>query len=83
MDMKNGKSWFDRLEEEYVAVIEELSKERPAEDESDASDIDEEMTEHIDYEIDSEIDVEDNLIHKENSDSNSNRNVCIIHPSNL
>ncbi|GBN63491.1 hypothetical protein AVEN_41226-1 [Araneus ventricosus] len=56
--------------------MEELSKERPAEDESDTSDLDGEA--YSDYETDSEIDVEDNPVHEEDSDSNSDTK-CAFH----
>ncbi|GBN13252.1 hypothetical protein AVEN_110847-1, partial [Araneus ventricosus] len=40
------------------AVLEELSKERPYEDESDSIDLDGDVTEYSDQETDSEMDVE-------------------------
>ncbi|GBM57970.1 hypothetical protein AVEN_72920-1 [Araneus ventricosus] len=69
--------------EQYLDALEKLSKNRPAEDESDASDLDGEVAEYRDLETNSEIDVEDNRVHKEDNDSNSDRNVFIIHPLSL
>ncbi|GBM85569.1 hypothetical protein AVEN_43011-1 [Araneus ventricosus] len=65
--------------EQYSAILEELSKKIPDEDESDALCIDEHFTEYSDQETDSETDVEDNPVHEVYSDSNSNPNVCMIH----
>ncbi|GBM72005.1 hypothetical protein AVEN_94193-1, partial [Araneus ventricosus] len=59
------------------------SKKTPAEEESDALCLNGEATEYSDQEIDSETDVEDNPVHEECRDSNSNTNVCIIHPFNF
>ncbi|GBM91298.1 hypothetical protein AVEN_136876-1 [Araneus ventricosus] len=53
--------------EQYSAVLEELSKKIPSEDESDALYLDREATEHSYQGTDS--DVQDNLVHKEYSDS--------------
>ncbi|GBN76890.1 hypothetical protein AVEN_156531-2-1, partial [Araneus ventricosus] len=50
---------------QYSAALAELSKKIPAEDESDASDLDGELTEYSDNETGSEIVVEDNPVHKE------------------
>ncbi|GBO42919.1 hypothetical protein AVEN_129693-1, partial [Araneus ventricosus] len=68
--------------EQYSSVWEEVSK-KIAEDESDALNLDGEVTEYSDQETDSETDMEDNPVYEEYSDSNSNTNVCIIHPFNL
>ncbi|GBL87490.1 hypothetical protein AVEN_118413-1 [Araneus ventricosus] len=68
--------------EQYSGVLDKLNKERPAEDESDLSDIDAEVTEYSDHETDSENDVDDNPVHEEDGDTNSDINVCIIHPFN-
>ncbi|GBL69828.1 hypothetical protein AVEN_207354-1 [Araneus ventricosus] len=68
---------------QYSTVLEELSKKIAAEDESDALYLDGEVTERSDQETDSETDVEDNPVHEEYRDSNSNTNVSIIHPFNL
>ncbi|GBN73725.1 hypothetical protein AVEN_223744-1 [Araneus ventricosus] len=67
--------------EQYAAVLEELSKEIPADDECDSLNLDGEVTEYSDQETSSETDMENNLEHEEYSDSNTN--VCIIHPFNL
>ncbi|GBO01376.1 hypothetical protein AVEN_259487-1 [Araneus ventricosus] len=69
--------------EEYSPVLEELSKKISAEGESDALYLDGEVTEYSEQETDSETDVEDNPVHDEYCDSNSNTNVCIINPYNL
>ncbi|GBM24015.1 hypothetical protein AVEN_274423-2-1, partial [Araneus ventricosus] len=68
------------------SVLEKISKKRPADEESDASDLDGEVIEYSDHETDSgdketdsQIDVEDNPVHEEYSDSN----VKIIHSFNL
>ncbi|GBM90015.1 hypothetical protein AVEN_174822-1 [Araneus ventricosus] len=71
------------LSNQYSAVLEELSKNIAAEDESDALYLDGKVTQYSDQETDSESDVEDNPVHEEYIDSNSNTNVCIIHPFNL
>ncbi|GBM11441.1 hypothetical protein AVEN_240595-1 [Araneus ventricosus] len=63
--------------------LEQFRKEIPAEDESDASYLDGEVTEYSDQETDSETDVENKPGHEEDSDSNSDTNVCIIHPLKL
>ncbi|GBO09962.1 hypothetical protein AVEN_270255-1 [Araneus ventricosus] len=68
---------------QFSAVLEELSKERPYEGESDSIDLDGEVTEYSDHKTDSEMDVEDNPVHEDYIDSNSNSNVCIIHPLKL
>ncbi|GBO29036.1 hypothetical protein AVEN_98550-1, partial [Araneus ventricosus] len=68
---------------QYAAVFKELSKEIHDEDESDALNLDGEVTEYSDQENGSEIDVEENPVHEEYRDSNSNTNVRIIHPFNL
>ncbi|GBM27920.1 hypothetical protein AVEN_146146-1 [Araneus ventricosus] len=76
--------WWEIIPpEQYAAVLEEFSKERPAEDESEASDLDGDVAEYIEHETDSEIDVEDKPVYEESSDSNSNTIVRIIHPFNL
>ncbi|GBM40605.1 hypothetical protein AVEN_27192-1 [Araneus ventricosus] len=70
--------------EKYSAVLKELNKEKvPADDESDALHLDGEMTEYSDQEADSETDVENNAFHEEYRDSNSNKNVSVIHPFNV
>ncbi|GBN85586.1 hypothetical protein AVEN_106500-1 [Araneus ventricosus] len=66
--------------EQYSAVFEELSKKIAAEDESDALYLDGEVTEYSHLKTDSESDLEK---FTKNTDSNSNTNVCIIHPFNL
>ncbi|GBL74263.1 hypothetical protein AVEN_235263-1 [Araneus ventricosus] len=58
-------------------------KKIPAEDESETGNLDGEVVEYRDQETDSETDVEANPVHEEYSDSNSNKNVCIIHLINL
>ncbi|GBM60078.1 hypothetical protein AVEN_27318-1 [Araneus ventricosus] len=63
--------------------LEELSKNIPVEEVSDILNFDGEVTEYSNQETDSETDVEDNPVQAEYKDSNSNVNVCIIHPSNL
>ncbi|GBN94068.1 hypothetical protein AVEN_132513-1 [Araneus ventricosus] len=64
---------------QYSAILEEVSEKIPAEDESHALYLDGDVTEYTDQETDSETDVEDNPVHEEYSDSNSNPNVCMIH----
>ncbi|GBM20663.1 hypothetical protein AVEN_230246-1 [Araneus ventricosus] len=66
--------------EQYLAVLEEVSKERQAENESDSLNLIGEVTEYRDRETNSETDLEDNPVHEEYSDSDSNTNVCIAHP---
>ncbi|GBN78229.1 hypothetical protein AVEN_241749-1 [Araneus ventricosus] len=56
------KQWEIILPEPYSADLEELNMGRPAEDESDTSDLDGAVTEYSDHETDSEMDVEDNPI---------------------
>ncbi|GBM35472.1 hypothetical protein AVEN_73267-1 [Araneus ventricosus] len=56
------------------AVLEKLIDKKPAEDESDALYANGEVIEHSDQETDSETDVEDNPVHEEYSDPNSNTN---------
>ncbi|GBM33267.1 hypothetical protein AVEN_101612-1 [Araneus ventricosus] len=51
--------------EQYSAVSEELTNERQAEDESDALNLDGEVTKYSDQESNSETDLEDNPVHKE------------------
>ncbi|GBM73585.1 hypothetical protein AVEN_140219-1 [Araneus ventricosus] len=68
--------------EQFLDVLDELNKERPAEEESDGSDLDAEETEYSDNETYSENDWEDNLV-QEDGDTNSNTNVCIIHTFSL
>ncbi|GBN93980.1 hypothetical protein AVEN_267099-1 [Araneus ventricosus] len=63
--------------EQYSAIMAEVSKKIPAEDESEALYLNIEVTEYNDQETDSENDVEDNLVHEEYSDSNSNTNAYI------
>ncbi|GBO03065.1 hypothetical protein AVEN_140883-1 [Araneus ventricosus] len=77
------KRWKLSLQVNVPLFWGELSKERPDEHESDSIDLDGEVTEYRDQETDSEIDVEDNPVHEEYSDSDSNTNVCIIHPLKL
>ncbi|GBM29939.1 hypothetical protein AVEN_111242-1 [Araneus ventricosus] len=60
-----------------------IKQEKTTEDESDALHLDGEVTEAQPPKTDSETHVEDNPVHEEYSDSNSNTNVCIIHPFNL
>ncbi|GBM61657.1 hypothetical protein AVEN_64413-2-1, partial [Araneus ventricosus] len=60
-----------------------LSKKTSAEDESDALYLDGEVTACNDQETNYEADVEDNPVHEEYRDSNSNTNICIIYPSDL
>ncbi|GBL91346.1 hypothetical protein AVEN_203496-1 [Araneus ventricosus] len=67
--------------EQYLAVLEELSKKISADDESDALNLDGERTEYRDQEKDSENDLEDNPVQEEYIDSNTN--ISIIHPFNL
>ncbi|GBM09587.1 hypothetical protein AVEN_29437-2-1, partial [Araneus ventricosus] len=67
----------------YSAVLEDLSKERQAEDESDTLYLNGEVAEHSDRETDSEADVEDNPVHEEYRESNPKKDVYIIHPFNL
>ncbi|GBN14291.1 hypothetical protein AVEN_43813-1 [Araneus ventricosus] len=69
--------------EKYSTVLERLSKNIPAEDKSDALDLDGEVTEYSDYKTDFETDMEGNPVNEEYNDLNSNTNVCIIHPFNL
>ncbi|GBO01672.1 hypothetical protein AVEN_98665-1 [Araneus ventricosus] len=69
--------------EQYSTVLEELSKKIPAEDESFVLHLDGEVTECSNQESDLEIDMEDNPVQEEFRDSNSNTNVCIIHPFTL
>ncbi|GBN06582.1 hypothetical protein AVEN_71138-1 [Araneus ventricosus] len=52
-------------EEQYLAVLEDLSKKRRAEDESAALTLDGEVTECSDQETDSQTAMEDNPVHKE------------------
>ncbi|GBO29389.1 hypothetical protein AVEN_268058-1 [Araneus ventricosus] len=52
-----------------------------AEEGSDALNLDGEVTEYSTSELDSETDMEDNPVHEEDSDSNLN--VCVIHPFNI
>ncbi|GBM59644.1 hypothetical protein AVEN_60384-1 [Araneus ventricosus] len=66
--------------EQYSAVLEELSKKKPAEDESEAVYFEGEATDYSDQETDSETDVVDNPAHEEYSGSNSKRK-CLYHPS--
>ncbi|GBM49663.1 hypothetical protein AVEN_262466-1 [Araneus ventricosus] len=68
---------------QYSAVLEELSKKISAEDESDALHLDGEVTEYSDQETNFETDMEENPVHEEYSDSDSNTNVCFIHPFHL
>ncbi|GBM69354.1 hypothetical protein AVEN_272175-1 [Araneus ventricosus] len=68
---------------QYWGILDELNKERLAEDEFDGSALDAEVTKCSDHETDSENDVEDNPAQKEDGDTNSDRNVCIIHPFNF
>ncbi|GBN14386.1 hypothetical protein AVEN_40225-1 [Araneus ventricosus] len=69
---------------QYSTVLEDLSKERQAEDDSDAFYPDGEVTdEYSDQKTDSETDMEDNPLNEEYRDSNSNINLCIIQPINL
>ncbi|GBM72783.1 hypothetical protein AVEN_201560-1 [Araneus ventricosus] len=80
------KNYWEELEEklkQYSAVLEELSKKIAAEDESDALYLDGEVTVYSELKTDSETDLENNPVHEEYRDSNSNTNVCIIHPVNL
>ncbi|GBL89750.1 hypothetical protein AVEN_104687-1 [Araneus ventricosus] len=69
--------------QQYSAVLEEINKKIPAEDESDTLYLDGEETKYIDQETGSETDVEYNPNHKEYSNSNTNTNVRFIHPFNL
>ncbi|GBN01403.1 hypothetical protein AVEN_180077-1 [Araneus ventricosus] len=69
--------------EQHLAVSEEVGKKIPAEDESDALNLDGDETEYRSQETDPETDSEDNPVHEEYNVSNSNRNDCIIHPFNL
>ncbi|GBN50902.1 hypothetical protein AVEN_213634-1 [Araneus ventricosus] len=55
--------------EHYSAVLEELCKKIPAED-NDALDLDGEVTDYSDQETDSETDEEDSPVHEEYSDLN-------------
>ncbi|GBM85312.1 hypothetical protein AVEN_95933-1 [Araneus ventricosus] len=63
--------------EQYSATLKELRKKRLAEDESDASDLDEEVTEYSEHEADSKIDMENNTVIEEDNESNSNRTSSI------
>ncbi|GBL87770.1 hypothetical protein AVEN_81369-1 [Araneus ventricosus] len=72
-----------KRKKQYLIVLEELSRKIPPEGESDALHLDGEVTEYSGQETDFETDVEDNPIHEEYNDSDSNTNVCIIHPFNL
>ncbi|GBN96290.1 hypothetical protein AVEN_243496-1 [Araneus ventricosus] len=68
--------------EQYLAVVKNSSKKIPAENESDALNLDREVTDYKEQESDSKTDVQDNPVY-EDGDSNSNINICIIHPFNL
>ncbi|GBN56410.1 hypothetical protein AVEN_95122-1, partial [Araneus ventricosus] len=68
---------------QYSAVFEELRKKIAVEDKSDALYLDGEVTEYRDLKNDSENDLEDNPVHEGYRGSNSNTDVCIIHPFNL
>ncbi|GBN20982.1 hypothetical protein AVEN_263901-1 [Araneus ventricosus] len=73
--------WRERFPtEQYSAVLAEFSKKISAEDGSDALYLDGEVTEYSDLKSDSETDLENNPVQEECRDSNSNTNVCIIHP---
>ncbi|GBM38567.1 hypothetical protein AVEN_71676-1 [Araneus ventricosus] len=65
-----GGTSHHRSGEQYPSVFEELSKKIPAEDESDALNLDGEVTQYGDQEADFETDVEDNPFHVEYSDTN-------------
>ncbi|GBO06843.1 hypothetical protein AVEN_91856-1 [Araneus ventricosus] len=69
--------------QQYSADLEKSSRKVPAEDEFVALYPDGEATDYRDQETDSETDVEDNPVHEECRNSNSNTNVCIIHPINF
>ncbi|GBN73790.1 hypothetical protein AVEN_15475-1 [Araneus ventricosus] len=66
--------------EQYPGVLDRLNKERPSVEESDASDLDAEVSEYSDQETDYENHVEDNPVHEEDGCTNSDTNVFIIHP---
>ncbi|GBN50157.1 hypothetical protein AVEN_263076-1, partial [Araneus ventricosus] len=55
----------------YSAILEEISIKRPSEEDSNALDLDGEVSEYTNHETDFEIDVEDSPVHEEDSDSNS------------
>ncbi|GBM06125.1 hypothetical protein AVEN_265182-1 [Araneus ventricosus] len=55
-----------------------IKKKIPAEDESEALNLEGEVTEYNDQETNSETVLGDNPFHEEYSDSNSNTNACII-----
>ncbi|GBO31674.1 hypothetical protein AVEN_123254-1 [Araneus ventricosus] len=62
-------------------ILKEVGKERLAEDESDASDLNGELTVYSDHKP--EIDVEENPAHEEDSGSRWDTNTYIIHPCSL
>ncbi|GBL86067.1 hypothetical protein AVEN_89114-1 [Araneus ventricosus] len=77
------EQWEIVPREQYSVVFEELSKERPAKDESDATDFAGEVTEYNDQETTFETDLEVNPVHEENSDSNVDAKEYNICPFNL
>ncbi|GBM99466.1 hypothetical protein AVEN_45725-1 [Araneus ventricosus] len=70
------------LAELYSAILDECSN-VASEDESDALYLDGEVTEYSDLKTESETDLENNPVHEDYRDSNSNTNVCFIHPFKL
>ncbi|GBL84517.1 hypothetical protein AVEN_117256-1 [Araneus ventricosus] len=76
------KRWEIIPPEEYAAVWEELSKKRPVRTYLMHQISMEKKTECSDHETDSEIHLEDKQVHKENSNSNQDMNVYMIHPFN-
>ncbi|GBN99958.1 hypothetical protein AVEN_248803-1 [Araneus ventricosus] len=79
----SGKFGLSGKFEQYSADLEKSSRKVPAEDEFVTLYPDGEATDYSNQETDSETDVEDNPVHEECRDSNSNTNVCIIHPINF
>ncbi|GBM94706.1 hypothetical protein AVEN_16718-1 [Araneus ventricosus] len=67
------------LPEQFSAVWEDFSRKRLAEDESDPSDVDGDVTEYSD----SVINEEDKPVDEKYSNSNLVTNVCIIHRFNF
>ncbi|GBM82269.1 hypothetical protein AVEN_267978-1 [Araneus ventricosus] len=67
---------------QYLAFSDILSKKRAAEDESNASDVDGELTDYVDHETDSEMVVGNNPVLVEYNDLYQDTDLCNLRPFN-